>query len=128
MNTKANTERPVNLDLTKFRFPPMALLSIAHRISGVILFLFLPYFIYMLHQSVISQAAFIMLQEAMRGFWMRLAMWIALSAALFHLISGIRHMIMDFGLWESERAGRCSAYTVFVLGFIVVILVGVWVW
>lgn len=128
MNTEVSTKRPVNLDLTKFKFPPMAMLSISHRISGVILFLFIPYFICILHQSVSSQNAFNLLQLAMHGFWMRLAMWIGLSATLFHLLSGIRHMIMDLGFGEGVQAGKWSAYTVFVLGFIVIILLGVWVW
>ena len=125
---QVNTTRPVNLDLTKFRFPPMAILSIAHRVSGVILFLFVPFFIYTLHQSVASPTSFLMLQHALRGFWMRLAMWIGVSVTLFHLLSGIRHMVMDLGYWESVRAGKCSTYTVFLLGLIVTILVGVWVW
>ncbi len=106
----------------------MAILSITHRISGVVLFLFLPLFIYMLHESVISRATFSHLQHVMHNGWMRLAMWIAVSAALYHCLSGLRHMVMDLGYGESVKAARVSAYTVFVLGAIVVVLVGVWIW
>ena len=124
-----NRERPVNLDFTKFKFPPMAFLSVTHRISGMIIFLFLPLFIYMLHASVISQASFTHLQQVvMHNGWMRLAVWIAVSATLYHFLSGLRHMMMDLGFGESIEAGRISAYTVFILGFIVIVLVGVWVW
>ncbi len=123
-----NKERPVNLDLTKFRFPPMAIVSITHRISGVLMFLFVPLAIYMLHEAVVSEQTFAVLQEVMQGFWMRLAVWIGLSATLYHVISGTRHLIMDLGFWEEVHSGRISAYVVFTLGFIVTVLAGVWVW
>lgn len=128
MGRTVNAERPVNLDLTKFRFPPMAILSVSHRISGVLLFLFTPLAIYMMHEAATSQQTFNTLIHVMQNFWMRLAVWIGISVTLFHLMSGIRHMVMDLGFWESLHAGRISAYTVFALGFIVTVLVGVWVW
>ena len=37
------TERPINLDLTKFSFPIMAIASITHRITGVLLFVAIAY-------------------------------------------------------------------------------------
>lgn len=121
-------DRPVNLDLTKFRFPLMAILSISHRLAGVLIFLFTPLAIYMIHEAVVSQQTFGMLTHVMQNFWMRLAVWVGISVTLFHLLSGIRHMAMDLGFWESLRAGRMSAYVVFILGFVVTVLVGVWVW
>lgn len=123
-----NADRPVNLDLTKFKFPPMAILSISHRITGVLMFLFTPLAIYMMHEAATSEQTFVNLIHVMQNFWMRLAVWIGISVTLFHLMSGIRHMAMDLGFWESLPAARISAYAVFALGFIVTVLVGVWVW
>lgn len=123
-----NADRPVNLDLTKFKFPPMAILSISHRITGVLMFLFTPLAIYMMHEAATSEQTFVNLIHVMQNFWMRLAVWIGISVTLFHLMSGIRHMAMDLGFWESLPAARISAYAVFALGFIVTVLIGVWVW
>lgn len=122
-------ERPINLDLTKFHFPPMAIVSIGHRISGVLLFLFIPLMLYLLHQSVISSTAFANLQAALtHGFWMRLWVWVMISAASFHLFAGLRHLMMDLGYGESLAAGRATAYTVFFLSAIAITLAGVWIW
>ena len=123
-----DTKRPVNLDLFQFKFPPMAILSITHRISGVVLFLWIPFFLYILHCSVDSPLTYIVLQHALQGFWMRLALWIGLSAVFFHLLSGIRHMAMDLGFWEIVTESRWSAYATFVLGLVVILLLVVWIW
>mgnify|MGYP000041211728 CR=1 FL=1 len=77
---------------------------------------------------LISEQTFVNLIHVMQNFWMRLAVWIGISVTLFHLMSGIRHMAMDLGFWESLPAARISAYAVFALGFIVTVLIGVWVW
>ncbi len=122
-------ERPINLDLTKFHFPPMAILSITHRISGVLLFLFVPLMLYLLHEAIVSAATFEHLKELlMHNAWMKLGVWIMASATAVHLFAGIRHLTMDLGFGESVRAGRISAYTVFVLSAVAVILLGVWIW
>lgn len=121
-------QRPVNLDLTKFHFPPMAILSICHRISGVLLFLLLPIAIWLLHNSLISSAGFDATVEWVNHPLMKLLICLMLCATLFHLVAGIRHLLMDIGLGESVAAGRASAYAVFGVAIVLFILVGVWVW
>lgn len=122
-------ERPINLDLTKFRFPPMAIVSILHRVSGVILFLLIPLMLYLLHHTLVSVTSFTAIQEQVSvHLLMKLGVWLTLSAAAFHLLSGIRHIIMDFGFGETARAGRYSAYLVFALALVAVILLGIWLW
>lgn len=123
-----NKSRPVNLDLTKFHFPPMAIISICHRISGVLLFLFLPVLLYLLHQSLLSSGHFSSMQHLLQTGGMRFLLWVILCATLFHLIAGIRHLLMDLGWGESVNAGRASAYAVIVIAVILFILSGVWLW
>lgn len=124
-----STERPVNLDLTKFHFPPMALVSICHRICGFILFLSMPLMFYLLHQAVLSESSFWDLKKLLiHNHLLKFAVWITISATFFHLFAGIRHLIMDFGFAESVREGRITALTVFVISFIAIVLAGVWIW
>ncbi len=121
-------QRPVNLDLTKYRFPRMAIVSILHRISGVLIFIFLPVMLYILHQSLISQTHFDTVHAELMGPTLKFILWLALSAVFFHLIAGIRHLIMDLGFFESLKAGKATATLVMILSAISIILIGVWLW
>ena len=124
-----NTDRPVNLDLTKFHFPPMAIVSICHRISGILLFLFLPLMFYLLYQATLSPAAFLHVQQLVNNnYWLKFLVWLMLASIIFHLFAGIRHLAMDLGFWESVREGQISAYMVFALSLITIVIAGVWVW
>ena len=124
-----NATRPVNLNLTKLHFPPMAIVSVGHRISGFILFLFIPLMFYLLHTATASVESFNNLQRLLTySVWMKLGVWIMLSAIFFHLFAGIRHLTMDFGFLESIRKGRISAYIVFLTSLISTVFTGVWIW
>ncbi|OGO90181.1 MAG: succinate dehydrogenase, cytochrome b556 subunit [Coxiella sp. RIFCSPHIGHO2_12_FULL_42_15] len=123
-----NKTRPVNLDLTQFRFPPMAIVSICHRISGVLLFLFIPILIYFLHQTLLSPEHFATALNTLQKGGMRFLFWVMMCVTLFHLVAGVRHLIMDMGFGESVTAGRNSAIAVFIIAIILFILVGVWLW
>lgn len=123
MNTKS---RPVHLDLTRMKFPPMAIVSILHRLSGVVLFLLLPFAIYMLHASLFSEASFTGLQQMLLAPEWRFLMWVLLSAVGYHFLAGVRHMLMDCGIAESLCHARLTAYVLIVLQVIVMLLLGVW--
>lgn len=121
-------KRPVFLDLTKMRFPPMAIVSIMHRVSGVLLFLLLPFALYLLHYSLASQDSFDALQTFLSNPLPIFGVWVLVCAAAFHLFAGIRHMIMDCGFGEHLCAARFSAYFLMLLEVVVMILAGVWLW
>jgi succinate dehydrogenase / fumarate reductase, cytochrome b subunit len=121
-------ERPVNLDLFKFKFPVMAIVSVLHRISGVVIFLFIPFMLYILHQSLISQTSFEAIQNCLQHPVAKIFVGLMLAAVLFHLIAGIRHLMMDLGFAEGRQAGRFTAWLVISIAAIVIILMGVWLW
>lgn len=128
MENTVNTKRPVHLDLTRMKFPPMAIISIMHRISGVLLFLLLPFVLYLLQISLQSQQTFSHLIDLLNSSSVVFLLWVLVCAVSFHLIAGIRHMIMDFGLFESVKAGRLTAYLIIALEVIVMVFAGVWLW
>lgn len=121
-------ERPVNLNLFKFRFPVMAIVSVLHRITGVIIFLFIPALLYVLHSSLISQETFSGLRKDLDYPLSKIILLILLASAIYHLFAGIRHLVMDFGVGESKTAGRITAWFVIAVSVIVVIFIGVWLW
>lgn len=120
--------RPMNLNLWRMRFPPMAIASILHRISGVIIFLCLPLLLYVLHYSLISQEDFNSIAIFVGRPWVKVLLWLALSAAIYHLLAGVRHLVMDIGIAESLVAGRITAYIVIILGIIAAVFCGGWLW
>lgn len=118
-------KRPVNLDLTKFHFPVMAIVSILHRIAGVLLFLAIPFLLYLLDQSLTNAHTFNML---LTNSWNKFFLWVALAALGYHLAAGVRHLLMDFGCGDHLPGAYKVAWTTIVVAVILIILAGVWVW
>lgn len=121
-------KRPVNLDLRTFHFPSHAIASILHRIAGIVLFIFIPLLLWMLQTSLASYEQFILLQEQLTSPLFKVLVWGLLTAFLYHLLAGIRHLIMDMGIGESLSAGRWTAKLVIALAIALSIGVGVWLW
>lgn len=121
-------QRPVNLDLGTLKFPPMAIASILHRVSGIVLFLLIPFLLYVLEQSLQSAESFMAMKHLLDNFFIKLVLWGFISATLYHLMAGIRHLLMDFGLGEEVSTGRKTALVVIELAVLLIILVGIWLW
>ncbi len=124
-----NHQRPINLDLGSLKFPPMAIASILHRISGIGLFLLLPLMLYFLKLSLASAASFDQLHGLiMTCLWYKLAILVFTSAFMYHLLAGIRHLFMDMGFGETLVAARRSSLVVIGLSVIGTIFLGVCLW
>ncbi|QLH44125.1 MAG: succinate dehydrogenase, cytochrome b556 subunit [Coxiellaceae bacterium] len=112
--------------VTKYRFPVTAIVSILHRISGVILFLLIPLLLWALSKSLTSAEDFQAMQETLSRPLPMIILWLILAALFYHLIAGIRHLIMDLGYGETMKAARRSAYIIMVITVILLILAGIW--
>lgn len=123
-----NNKRPVNLDLTTIRFPITAIVSILHRIAGVILFVSIPLLLWALQQSLMSTDDFEQLRDCLRAPLVRFIMWGVLSALWYHLFAGIRHLLMDWGIGESKVGGKLSAKITLGLAIIAIIATGIGLW
>jgi succinate dehydrogenase / fumarate reductase, cytochrome b subunit len=120
--------RPVYLDVTKYKFPNTAIVSILHRISGVILFLYVPFLIWALDLSLSSGEQFQQLIYIFNLPIIKLLLWLLLASLSFHLVAGIRHLLMDIGIAETHRGGRLGANVVFIVAVILIIAAGLWLW
>ncbi len=123
-----NKKRPVNLALTTMHFPVMAIASILHRLSGVALFFLLPFMLYFLHLSLQSPESFAYLGTLLTRSCYQMLVWVFLAALVYHLLAGCRHLLMDMNIGEELSTGRWSAYLVIISSFILVLLLGVWIW
>ncbi len=123
-----NKKRPVNLDLVSLKYPPMAIASILHRISGVVLFLLLPVMLFILGQSVQSEETFLHVKNLLSQSCYKMLVWAFGTAMIYHLLAGIRHLLMDIGFGEHLHASRNSAVAVIVCAVILTIFLGIWIW
>lgn len=120
--------RPVNLNLFTIKFPIPAIISILHRISGLLLFLFIPALLWALQNSLGSAGDFQALSDTLSSPFAKLLIWILLSSLIYHLTAGIRHLIQDLGYGESLAVGRLSAKIVLVFSILMAIGIGIWLW
>ncbi|TNC82560.1 MAG: succinate dehydrogenase, cytochrome b556 subunit [Oleiphilus sp.] len=123
-----NNKRPVNLDLTKFSFPLPALTSIVHRITGFALFFGMVFLLYALDLSLSGPEGFASIKECMESVVAKLLVWGIVSALLYHLVAGIKHLLMDMGIGETLEGGVLGAKLTIVFSVILIVLAGVWIW
>lgn len=119
---------PVFLDITKMHFPITAIMSIFHRITGVVLFLFIPFLLYLLSASLASEDSFNHIKQLIHQTNVSILIWIMLSAISYHLLAGVRHLLMDCGLWEHFKQAQVTAYITMLLTIVCMIFLGVWLW
>lgn len=120
--------RPVNLNLLAFRWPVPAITSILHRISGVFIFFGTAALLYLLDLSLSSQAGFNEAAALLGGTAVKLVVWAVASGILYHLIAGIKHLIMDLGYGETIEGGKTGAILVLVASAIAIAAAGYWIW
>jgi succinate dehydrogenase / fumarate reductase cytochrome b subunit len=123
-----NQKRPVNLELSTLHFPIMAITSIMHRLSGIAVFLLLPFMLYLLQQSLHSPESFASLQTYIQCNFVKFLIWGFISALFYHFMAGVRHMIADLGYGETVETARKTAVILLVLTLISTIGFGVWIW
>jgi succinate dehydrogenase / fumarate reductase cytochrome b subunit len=120
--------RPKNLNLFTIGFPIPAIVSILHRMSGVILFLAIPLLLWGLHLSLATSDDFDNVKIFFAYPLMKLVIWGILAAFIFHFVAGIRHLLMDIHIGEELKSGRLTAQLVFAISIVLMLLVGVWLW
>ena len=91
-------ERPVYLDLTKIRLPMSAFSSITHRLSGMyVFFISLPLMLFIINQSTSSKSTYEeLLTDISTLSFFSIFIFISISIFWYHILTGIRHLIMDF--------------------------------
>ncbi|OBU24366.1 succinate dehydrogenase cytochrome b556 subunit [Photobacterium aquimaris] len=127
-NVKVKKPRPVNLDLQTIRFPLTAIASILHRISGVITFVSIAILLWLLNLSLSSPDGFTTAASITNSWLVKFVLWGILTALLYHIVFGIRHLLMDLGYFEEMETGLASTKVSFVIVAILSVFSGVLVW
>ncbi|GGI93721.1 hypothetical protein GCM10009083_07740 [Halopseudomonas pertucinogena] len=82
----------------------------------------------MLDTSLSSESGFEQVKACLQNPFAKFVLWGVLSALLYHLVAGIRHLLMDAGLGESLEGGRLGAKILIVIAVVLIVLLGVWIW
>jgi len=120
--------RPVYLNLLKIRLPITGIVSIAHRISGVLLFLAIPFAVYLLDLSIESEQSFARLIELLQQPSLVVLQMILLWSLVHHLIAGIRFLLIDAEVGIELAGARSGAWLVFITEALVILLVSGWIY
>ena len=109
-------------DLPSYRVPAAGWVSILHRVSGALMFLLMPFIIWMFDASVTSEISFASFTAAFNvgigfipGWFMKLVALAIIWAYLHHFIAGIRHLYMDAFHAVTKEFGKSSAVATLVL-------------
>ena len=120
--------RPVNLDISTMCLPITAWSSISHRISGVLIIPMLSFFLWALQVSLESEASFEALKIYLQAPIIKSGIWLMLTVYTYHLLAGVKHLIMDLGFGESFEAGVIGAKILFSCTGVCFGLIGFWLW
>ncbi|MBE9559778.1 MAG: succinate dehydrogenase, cytochrome b556 subunit [Proteobacteria bacterium] len=104
--------RPVYLNLLKIRLPVPGIVSFAHRITGVLLFLSLPFAVYLLDLSIESQDSFARVQQILDQPVMLIVQILLLWSIAHHFFAGIRFLLIDAEIGVEKSQARTGAWLV----------------
>lgn len=118
-------------DITSYRLPVAGIASILHRISGALMFLLLPFVIWLFDHSISSQASFERFTAlfngglGMPGWFYKLVVLALVWSFLHHLFTGIRFLIMDADHEAVSLSwGRASAKAAIALSVLLTVVLG----
>ena len=134
--TDSVKKRPVytNIHVTQivsYRLPPAGIVSILHRISGLLMFLLLPFVVWMLDNSLSTEISFETFTNVfvagvagIPGWFIKLVALALIWGYLFHFIAGVRHLWMDATHSVSKAQGHSSALVTLTLSTLLTLLLG----
>ena len=119
-------------DLPGYRWPLASIVSGMHRISGLILFLLMPFIIWMFDTSVSSEFSFLRFTNLFNagigfapGWFFKLVALAIMWSYLHHFIAGLRHLWMDLSHDAvTKEFGRSSALVTLTLGTLLTVALG----
>ena len=118
-------------DLTTYRLPVAAKLSILHRASGLVMFFLLPFVIWLLDTSISSEFSYARFTAAFNtgagifpGWFIKLAVLALIWSYLHHFCAGLRHLWMDATHSVTKEQGKSSAVVSFAISLLLTVALG----
>jgi succinate dehydrogenase / fumarate reductase cytochrome b subunit len=119
------------IDALGYRLPLAGIVSILHRASGLVMFVLLPFIIWMFDTSVTSEITYSQFTSVftagtgfLPGWFYKLVALALIWAYLHHLIAGVRHLWMDATHAVTLQFGRSSAMFTLVVSVVLTLALG----
>ena len=119
------------IDALGYRLPLAGIVSILHRASGLVMFILLPFIIWMFDTSVTSEITYSQFTSVFTsgtgfvpGWFYKLVALALIWASLHHLIAGLRHLWMDATHAVTLQFGRSSAVFTLVVSVTITLALG----
>jgi succinate dehydrogenase / fumarate reductase cytochrome b subunit len=124
MSDLTRPARPIHRNIgigqiVAYRLPPAGLISIFHRISGALMFLLLPFVLYLFDRSLTSVGTFATFKNFASLVIVKIVILALVWAYLHHFCAGIRHLFMDVHLGLEKKSGNQTAVAVFAVSLTV---------
>ena len=119
------------VDALGYRLPLAGLVSILHRVSGLVMFILLPFIIWMFDTSLTSEITYSQFTSVftagtgfLPGWFYKLVALALIWAYLHHLIAGLRHLWMDATHAVTLQFGRSSALFTLAVSVVLTLALG----
>ena len=119
------------IDALQYRLPPAGLVSILHRVSGLVMFVLLPFIIWMFDTSLSSEITYGQFTSVFAhgtglipSWFYKLVALALIWSYLHHIIAGLRHLWMDATHSVSKEFGHTSAIVTLVLSVLLTLALG----
>ncbi|MFM8665417.1 MAG: succinate dehydrogenase, cytochrome b556 subunit [Betaproteobacteria bacterium] len=117
--------------ILQYRLPPAGIVSILHRVSGALMFLLLPFIVWLLDVSLSSEISYEQFTAAfgvgigfVPGWLVKLVVLALIWAYLHHFIAGVRHLWMDMTHSVTKEQGHSSAIVTLVSSVVLTVALG----
>lgn len=120
--------RPFYLNLIKIRLPVAGMLSIFHRVSGVLMFIAMPFLVYLLDLSLQGETGFKQAADWLSHPFVMLIQLVLLWSLVHHFLAGIRFLLIDFDIGIGKQQSSNSAWLVFGLELIIIAVLATGLW
>lgn len=123
-----NDKRPKHLALHQIRLPLPGIVSILHRISGLLLFIAVPWLLLMLQYSLRSIETYTQLVEVLANSPIKMLLVGLIWACLHHFFAGLRLLAIDLDYGVKLPQARASSKMVLFASLVLTVLLGARLW
>ncbi len=102
-------------DLVRYQLPVPGMLSILHRISGLLMVVALPFVLWLFELSLRSESSWAQLRRGATGWLLRILLVGLAWALVHHTLAGLRYLLLDLDLGVDRVPARRSAWIVFAI-------------
>lgn len=120
--------RPIYLNLVKIRLPIPGIISIMHRIFGLLLSLSIPFFTLLFGLSLQSESGYHQAVEIITSMWLQPVFALLIWSFVHHFFAGIRYLFLDIEMGVSKQQSIMTSWIVLGLGIVVSLLIFAGIW